>query len=553
MASSCNDIIDLGQSNHSCPVGGGQFLTAANLPAVTAVDQLVPLLDQLQQQRITLICYREKPDWSAAAAPLPLSFWQQLSAAVRQRQQLLLAEIDSPEQLELLLPLVDVVEVAATQMNNQALLSKLAALRKPVLLQRGIDSDISSWLCRADWLRRHGCDRIILGEQGYRLMGCRQTLLDIAHLHQIKRKSSMPLLVDLGQCCDDRQVLTATACSLAASNVDGMIVPVNRQDNFSGFTLGPEERSELLDNLVTFCRFFQRPLTLLPPVAAASRPSSATIKVAFQGEMGAYSQQAILSYFASQSVVVQPCESFAEVFQLIRTRAVDAGMLPLENTLGGTLLENYALLRNYQDLEITGELRLRIRHNLIVPPGSTLQSLTIVRSHPQALAQCAAFIGHYQLKKEAVWDTAGAVKQLAASPQPGVAAIAGTQAAREYQMEILQSAIETNHHNYTRFVLIQRRGEGGKEGADKVSLVLTTKHQAGSLAQVLNILHQQGFDLSKLESDPIAGDPWRYRFFIDALTPKQYDFANLQATLRDQTNDLHQLGHYREDLTIHDQ
>lgn len=235
--------------------------------------------------------------------------------------------------------------------------------------------------------------------------------------------------------------------------------------------------------------------------------------IAFQGEQGAYSEQAVFEYFGE--VIAKPCESFDSVFDEVTNRKVNSGLIPIENSLAGSIHQNYdLLLRN--NLFITGEYFLRVRHCLIGFPGIEKSQITKVISHPQALGQCSGYLRNLGVKIEQKYDTAGSVKLLKESGEKNIAAIASRRAAEIYGMHIIEEGIEDNPENYTRFLKINNEPVN-PEVESKTSLVFTLKNQPGSLFKALSVFALRDLDLTKIESRPLAGTPWNYLFYIDFI------------------------------------
>jgi len=240
------------------------------------------------------------------------------------------------------------------------------------------------------------------------------------------------------------------------------------------------------------------------------------MKIAFQGEPGAYSEAAVFDHFPVETVTAIPHESFELVFQSVSSGSCDAGFIPIENSLAGSIHQNYDLLLQ-NDLWVVGEHRLRINHCLIALPGASLGTIRRVISHPQALAQCQAYLRSLPgVRAEPVYDTAGSVKIIRDRADPSIAAIASRRAAQLYGMDILQENIEDNPENYTRFLILSQKAVTPGRDA-KTSIVFTLKNVPGSLFRALSALALRDIDLTKIESRPLVGKPWEYLFYIDFL------------------------------------
>jgi prephenate dehydratase len=237
------------------------------------------------------------------------------------------------------------------------------------------------------------------------------------------------------------------------------------------------------------------------------------MRVAFQGEPGAYSEQAVFNYFGKVETV--PCESFDVMFDAVASGSCDAALAPIENSLAGSIHQNYDLLLRH-NLHIVGEYFLRVQHCLISMPDAKMEDIKKAISHPQALGQCAGYLRARGIKPEQVYDTAGSVKMLKESGALDVAAIASRRAADIYGMKILQEGIEDNPENYTRFLAIQQEAKIPEVEA-KTSLVFTLKNQPGALFKALSVFALRDLDLTKIESRPLQGKPWEYLFYIDFL------------------------------------
>lgn len=237
------------------------------------------------------------------------------------------------------------------------------------------------------------------------------------------------------------------------------------------------------------------------------------MKIAFQGEPGAYSEAAIYEVYGS-SVEVIPCESFENVFEAVNSGTADFGMVPIENSLAGSIHQNYDLLLE-NNLSIIGEHYLRIKHCLITNQGVNIEDVKKIISHPQGLAQCRNFIKSLKdVKTEPVFDTAGSVKIIKELNSLIVAAIASRQAAEKYNMKVLLEGIEDNPENFTRFLIISKQAKV-PSGDSKTSIVFTLKNEPGALFKAMSVFALRDLDLTKIESRPLVGKLWEYLFYID--------------------------------------
>lgn len=265
--------------------------------------------------------------------------------------------------------------------------------------------------------------------------------------------------------------------------------------------------------------------------------------VAFQGERGSFSEEAAYKLLG-RAIRLRPCENFAAIFESAARGKSRYCLAPIENTLAGSVYENYDLLLRH-DLHIVGEVNLRIIHNLIAFPGTTLRNLRQAYSHPVALAQCGSFFAkHPQVEKIPFYDTAGSVKMLAERRLPRAAAIASRVAARVYGARVLATHLEDHHENFTRFLLLARTVPPRLDG-NKISIVFSTRNAPGSLYKCLSVFALRDIDLCKMESRPLRGRPWEYFFYLDFLgSLKQARCQKALAHLGEVTNFLRVLGCY---------
>lgn len=268
------------------------------------------------------------------------------------------------------------------------------------------------------------------------------------------------------------------------------------------------------------------------------------MRIAIQGEPGSFSHEAALK--ARPEATILPCALSAEVFAALCAGAVDAAVIPIENSLAGSVLEHYDLLLTHE-VAVESEWLLRIRHNLIGVPGAGIEKIRQAYSHPVALAQCRRFfVEHAEIEAGPFYDTAGSVKQLMELREPSVAAIASAQAASYYGGEILLAGIEDNAENYTRFFLIRTRERlEADPHPDKVSLAFAVENRPGSLVEALKVFAGMRTNITKLESRPVPGRPWEYVFYAD------YQLAEVRAAdkalerLPQHCSMVRELGRYR--------
>jgi prephenate dehydratase len=269
------------------------------------------------------------------------------------------------------------------------------------------------------------------------------------------------------------------------------------------------------------------------------------MKIAIQGEPGSFSHEAALKLVPDAEVV--PVSLSADVFAALVSGQVDAIAIPIENSLAGSVSEHFDLLLTH-DVAVERETLLRIRHNLIAVAGAATNEIDRVFSHPVALAQCRRFLAsHPRMEAFAFYDTAGSVKQLVELRDRHAAAIASEEAARYYGAEILESGIEDNAENYTRFFLVRRAGEAKTDPeSNKISIAFSVENRPGSLVSALAELSALGTNLTKIESRPVHGKPWEYIFYVDCQLNSPDEGARALHALGRHCSMVKELGRYRE-------
>lgn len=267
-------------------------------------------------------------------------------------------------------------------------------------------------------------------------------------------------------------------------------------------------------------------------------------KIAIQGIEGSFHDIAAHKLAGDQAEIV-PCTTFDDLVHSLVTSQSDMAVMAIENTIAGSILNNYRLI-DENELFITGETYLRVEQNLMVLPGQNIQEIKEVHSHPVALAQCDAFLKEHQhIKRIETTDTALVAKLIRDHHIHAVGAIASGYAAELYGMEIIAPNIETNKQNYTRFLQLSR--EPYQESFDKVSVTFTVSHETGSLYKALGVLHANQVNLTKIQSTPVIGEPFMYRFFADFLIESTDIFDRTIIELSRATKSLKVLGKYQKE------
>ena len=433
-------------------------------------------------------------------------------------------EITSPAQADLVMKYVDVVQVGARNMQNFELLKSIGRLGKPVLLKRGLSATIEEWLMSAEYILAEGNENVILCERGIRTFEpYTRNTLDLSAIPVIKKLTHLPVIIDPSHATGSREKVSPMARAAIAAGADGLMIEVHndpdRATSDGAQSLYPEQFGQLMRDLYVIAPLVDKQvdfgyLDKATSVDTMKRAAGGKGRsAAFLGDVGSFSHKACTQFFGDQ-VEPMPVDSFRGLFESVKTGACDFGVVPLENSLAGSVHENYDLLLEY-DLHIIGEITLRIKHNLIGHSGTKIDDIKTVFSHPQAFGQCRQFLDrHGDWDLVSVSDTARAVRHIKERGDVSEAAIAGKDAAEEFGMAVMEENIETNPRNFTRFVIVGREGLQNGERR-KSSIVFSTGNQPGSLYGVLRIFAENDINLVKLESRPIHGKPWEYMFYVD--------------------------------------
>ena len=273
-------------------------------------------------------------------------------------------------------------------------------------------------------------------------------------------------------------------------------------------------------------------------------------KTAIQGVIASFHDIAAHKYFENEEIEIIPCKTFRDVFAAVENDPEILGLAAIENTIAGSLLQNYELLRA-GNLQIFGEYKLRISHCLAALPGQTIRDITEITSHPIAIMQCGNFLDALpQVKIVESEDTALSARVISEKQQPGQAAICSKYAAEHYHLQVLEEGIETNKRNFTRFLLVADSWRVGelidKSKINKSSMVFALPHNEGSLSQVLSVLSFYNMNLTKIQSLPIIGREWEYLFYVDLTFSDYTRYRQSIDAILPLTKNLKILGEYPE-------
>lgn len=271
-------------------------------------------------------------------------------------------------------------------------------------------------------------------------------------------------------------------------------------------------------------------------------------KVAIQGLKGSFHHEASNHFFGGTQQVV-PCETFREVVESVTQGRSSKGMMAIENSLAGCIIPNYQLLRK-NEVEVVGEVGMRVHLNLLALKGSSLETIREVRSHQMALRQCGGFFNQFpHIRMVESFDTAGSVAEIASQQLEHVAAVAGSLAAKEYGLDIIREGIEDHNLNYTRFLIIQQKGKEQLKNANKVSIYFQTSHEPGALANALTVISGLGINLGKLQSHPVPSKNSLYGFYATLNLTDAEQLNDLQTMMKRMTLEFQILGAYRKGVT----
>ena len=532
-----------------CLVGGPKFIVMAGPCAVENRETLLKSAVKLSEMGVNVLRGGAfKPRTS------PYSFQGlgeeglKLLAEARELTGMkVVTEVMTADKVDLVARYADILQIGARNMQNYDLLKAVAEIDKPIILKRGFAATIDEWLMSAEYIVGRN-QKVILCERGIRTFETKtRNTLDLNAVPVLKELTHLPVIVDPSHGTGVRRYVLPMSLAAMGAGADGLLVEVHPEpekalsDGAQSLTFPDLDR--LLKALQSMAPVVGRELELSwrhPKRKSGSTPPK--VDAAYQGEPGAFSEMAALAYFGDIKPKGYP--TFRDVFEKVESGEAAFGIVPIENSLAGSINQNYDLLLEF-DLAIIGEIKLRVSHNLLANRGVRTENIQKLYGHPQALAQSDRFLrDHPDWTVFQTYDTAGSVKLICDEGATDTAAIASLQAAKLYDVDVLAEAIEDNPQNYTRFVVIAKEPQV-HEKCDKTSVVFTTPNEPGALFEVLKLAAECEVNVIKLESRPIPGRPWEYMFYMDFEGKVEaHGVRKLLDSLPDSTERLRVLGSY---------
>ncbi|MEN8211460.1 MAG: 3-deoxy-7-phosphoheptulonate synthase, partial [Thermodesulfobacteriota bacterium] len=468
-------------------VGGDRIVIVAGPCAVESHEQSMTIAKEVKKYGAVLFrggAYKPRSS--------PYSFQGleeeglKILADVREKTGLgVVTEITSPSQADLMMKYVDAVQIGARNMQNFELLKCVGKMGKPVVLKRGLASTIQEWLMSAEYIMAGGNNNVILCERGIRTFEpYTRNTLDLSAIPVLKKLTHLPIIIDPSHATGIREKVSPMARAAVAAGADALMIEVHNNPDQAlsdgPQSLYPEQFGQLTRDIYVIAPVVGKQLDfdyLKKSEIINNLDADSSKTAAFIGEYGAYSHKASLGYFGDEIKPV-PAKSFKDIFIAVQSGTTQYGVIPLENSLSGSIHENFDLLQEY-DLKIIGEITIRIKHALIVHENAVKADIKKILAPPPAFAQCRNYLDQYpDMQLAPVKATSSAVRHVKESNDISSAAIGSTMAAEIFNMKVLEESIEDNPRNYTRFAVIAKEFKD-IEKADKTSLVFLTGHKPG--------------------------------------------------------------------------
>jgi 3-deoxy-7-phosphoheptulonate synthase len=534
-------------------VGGDRIVVIAGPCAVESLTQAMTIAKEVKKYGAVLFrggAYKPRSS--------PYSFQGleeeglKILAQVREETGLgVVTEMTSPAQAHLMEKYVDVVQIGARNMQNFELLKCVGKMSKPVVLKRGLASTIQEWLMSAEYIVAGGNNNVILCERGIRTFEpYTRNTLDLSAIPVLKKLTHLPIVIDPSHATGIREKVSPMARAAIAAGADALMIEVhNDPDNALSDgpqSLYPEQFGQLTRDLYVIAPVVGKQLDfdyLERSKKTSNLDSKAAKTAAFIGEKGAYSHKASISYFGDDVTSI-PMKSFKDIFNACQSGSVEYGVIPIENSLSGSVHENFDLLQEY-DLKIIGEITIRIKHSLIATSSMDKKDIKKIFAPPPAFSQCKNFLDQYpEVELVPVKANSSAVRHVKEGLDKTAAALGSEMAADVFDMKVIEESIEDNPRNYTRFAIIAREYKGDKK-IGKTSIIFSTGNKPGALFEVMKIFSEYNINLVKLESRPILGKPWEYMFYADLESDILSDaLSPMMEELKEKSEVLRILGQY---------
>jgi len=503
-------------------VGGDRIAIIAGPCAVESRDQAMTIAREVKKYGAVLFrggAYKPRSS--------PYSFQGleeeglKILAQVREETGLgVVTEMTSPAQAALMEKYVDVVQIGARNMQNFELLKCAGKMSKPVVLKRGLAATIQEWLMSAEYIAAGGNTNIILCERGIRTFEpYTRNTLDLSAIPILKKLTHLPIVIDPSHATGIREKVAPMARAAVAAGADALMIEVHNNPDKAlsdgPQSLYPEQFGNLTRDIYVIAPVVGKQLDfdyLKKKEFIPDTHTQNTAACAIIGEPGTYSHKACLSYFGND-VTPMTMMSFKDIFTAVKNNSASYGVVPVENSLSGSVHENYDLLQTH-NLKIIGEMTIRIKHALITHPGVDVSAVKTILAPAHVIAQCQNYLVQMTATEILPVRTGVSAVKQTKELDPSVAAIGPAMAAEIFDMDIAHESIEDNPMNYTRFAVIAREFKGHKK-ADKTSIIFSTGNRPGALLEVMQVFSDHHINLVKLESRPVAGKPWEYLFYAD--------------------------------------
>ncbi len=464
------------------------------------------------------------------------------------------SEIVSTSHADIMVKYIDMLQIGARNMQNFDLLKCVGRLNKPVLLKRGPSATIEEWLMSAEYIMSEGNNQVVLCERGIRTFEpYTRNTLDLSAIPVLKNLTHLPVIIDPSHATGIREKVAPMARASIAAGADGIIIEVHNEPDKAlsdgPQSLLPEQFGKLMRDIYMIAPVVGRQVDFAYLEKAkviknkASTRKGSKVKTAFCGETGTTAHKACTQYFGSGTIPM-PTRSYREIFDAVTEGLADYAVIPLHNSLSGSVHENYDLLLEY-NLQIVGEITLRVVHNLATQPGINMTDIKRVFSEPSVFRQCRQYLdAHPDWEQVAARDTTSAARQVKEGSRSEDAVITTLETAEFYGLTILEEGIETNPRNYTRFVVIAQK-QLKKGSKRKSSIVYQTVNRPGALYETLRVFSDYGINLVKLESRAVEGEPSEWMFYVDLEADiKSPKFEPVLNELKEHVDYLKVLGRY---------